>query len=251
MSEKSEENHKTEIGVIFDLDGTILNSTNLVARIPKELAKKYNVSISPSVKKEIEEKILNTLKGRGGKFMVLRLVLYVAKKYRVPWHLRIKYVKDAGILYKKMIKTVPIFPGAQETLEFLVKKNIPIAINTTSSKQEVLDRFKDREEFLTLFNGNIITRTDIRKFKPHPESIHVISQKIKVPVHNLIMIGDMDADIEGGKNAGCITVGVLSGYATKEKMKNYNPDFIIESIKDLPEMFPNILQKIDSSHIRS
>ena len=49
-----------------------------------------------------------------------------------------------------------------------------------------------------------------------------------------------------GKNAGCITVGVLSGYATREMMEEYYPDFIIESVKDIPNLLPKLLEKINS-----
>jgi phosphoglycolate phosphatase-like HAD superfamily hydrolase len=60
------------------------------------------------------------------------------------------------------------------------------------------------------------------------------------------MVGDMDLDVNAGLNSGCITVGVLSGYASKEMMMEYNPDFIIESVKELQDIFPKLIRKIAS-----
>ena len=50
---------------------------------------------------------------------------------------------------------------------------------------------------------------------------------------SVIKIGDTLADIKEGKNAGCKTVGVLSGAAKKSILEKENPDFIIDSIMDL------------------
>ncbi|MHA1110447.1 MAG: HAD family hydrolase [Promethearchaeota archaeon] len=240
-SEKS-----SKIGVIFDLDGTLVDSTGLMSRILEELEKKYHVSIDSSTAAEIQNVILNTLKGRSSRFIIIRLIFFVAKQYKIPWYLRLKYLKDAGELYKYLIKKAPIFPGVIETLEFLTNKGFPVAINTTSSKSELMDRFENRMDILKIFNGLIITRTDIKNLKPHPESMQILSDRMGIPLKKMVMVGDMDADILAGINSGCTTVGVLSGYASKDMMEEYNPDFIIESVKDLPNLLPKLLEKIDS-----
>ena len=238
--------NSSKIGIIFDLDGTLMDSTGLISKIPDKLATKYCVSMDKATGEEIQEKIMSTLRGKSGRFMIIRLILYVAKKYKIPWYLRVRYLKDAGKLYKKLIKNVRIFPGVEETLEFLQNQGIPYAINTTSSKSEVLDRFEGRMELLDKFKDNVVTRSDIKELKPHPESIHILSKMMDIPVKNLVMVGDMDLDINAGMNSGCVTVGVLSGYATKEMMLEYNPDFIIESVRDLPDIFSKLISKINS-----
>ena len=237
--------NSTKIGIIFDLDGTLLDSTGLISRIPEELAIKYEVSIDETTSDDIQKEILKTIQGRSTKFLILRLIFYVAKKYRVPWYLRIRYLKDAGALYKQFIKHVPLFPGVKDTINFLIKNGFPIAINTTSSRKEVFDRFESRMEFLDFFNDMIITRSDVKNLKPHPESIQILRAKMGIHIKKIVMVGDMDADIHAGINSGCTTVGVLSGFASKEMMKEYNPDFIIESVRELPDIIPNLLEKMD------
>lgn len=235
-----------KIGIIFDLDGTLLDSTELLSKIPEELESVYNVSLDESTAREVKNEILNVIQGRSSRFMIVGLIFYVAKKYHVPWYLRLRYLRDAGKLYKKLIKDVPVFPGVKDTLNFLEANGIPYGINTTSSQKEVKDRFEERMDFLHSFRGKVVTRSDIKKLKPHPESIILLSEKLGVPISNLIMVGDMDADILAGINAGCVTVGVLCGYANREMMEEYNPDFIIESVKELPKILPQILEKCKS-----
>jgi phosphoglycolate phosphatase-like HAD superfamily hydrolase len=101
-------------------------------------------------------------------------------------------------------------------------------------------------DFLEMFNEFIITRSDISKLKPHPESIEILSDKMGIPIKNLVMVGDMDADILLGHNSGCTSIGVLSGYATPEMMSEYNPNFIIESVRDLPALIPKLIEKTSS-----
>ena len=52
-------------------------------------------------------------------------------------------------------------------------------------------------------------------------------------MEEIIKIGDSVADIKEGKNAGCKTVGVLSGAASKSLLEREKPDYLIDNIMDL------------------
>ena len=56
----------------------------------------------------------------------------------------------------------------------------------------------------------------------------------------ILKAGDTQIDILEGKNAFCgITVGVLTGAQTKEELLAVNPDYILESLEDLDQIFSN------------
>ena len=55
---------------------------------------------------------------------------------------------------------------------------------------------------------------------------------VNIP-EEVIKIGDTIADIKEGKNAGCKTVGVLSGADSKEQLLKGKPDIIINNVMDL------------------
>jgi phosphoglycolate phosphatase len=50
-------------------------------------------------------------------------------------------------------------------------------------------------------------------------------------------IGDSPEDIEMGKRAGLLTVGVRSAYPTNWKLERSNPDIFIQSLSELLQHF--------------
>jgi len=50
-----------------------------------------------------------------------------------------------------------------------------------------------------------------------------------------------------GKAVGAITIGVLTGIFTKEKLLELNPDFILDSVADIPQVIEEIKQLIDKN----
>lgn len=54
--------------------------------------------------------------------------------------------------------------------------------------------------------------------------------------NNSWVVGDTEADIEAGKILEINTIGVLSGIRNKKKMKELEPDYLIEDITELPEL---------------
>ena len=80
--------------------------------------------------------------------------------------------------------------------------------------------------------------------KPHPESINKASEIMNIPLNQMVICGDMHSDINMGKNAGAITIGVLTGIFSQEKLIDLNPDFIFESIAEIPKNIEQIKEKI-------
>ena len=80
--------------------------------------------------------------------------------------------------------------------------------------------------------------------KPDPEVIYTLAKKFNVKLDEVLVVGDrIYTDILVGVNAKVDTVMVLSGETTMEDLKNYSykPTYILDSIKDLP----NLLKEID------
>jgi len=176
----------------------------------------------------------------------LQFILKVAKKFGIPWYKRYKFLKKTHEFYKEGIINMKIFPRVLETLEFLKKKGNFLAILTLNSLEEINSRFLNNKEFLEQFNGNIIARDNIRYTKPSPDGIFKICTDLNIPPKNTIMVGDFLADIEAGKNAGSVTIGVLSGFSSFDMMKKNNPDFIFEDINEIPKHYDEIIANIKS-----
>ena len=73
--------------------------------------------------------------------------------------------------------------------------------------------------------------------RPHPAMIHTAMKSFNIAdPRNVVKVGDTRADVEEGKNAGCWTVAVLTGTQSIECVRESNPDFIINSVSDFPDL---------------
>ncbi|MCF2141693.1 MAG: HAD family hydrolase [Candidatus Lokiarchaeota archaeon] len=229
-------------GFVFDLDGTILDDIDLARNIPIIAMQEMGYQNKKSVNKELEEEILNVLGEDGSKLVILRIFLKTAKSFGIPWYKRLLFIKKCQKVYKREISSCPLFPGSMEVFEKIIELGGIIGILTTSSMEEISERFLGREHLLTIFKDNILGRDKVTKMKPNPAGIILLAKKWNIPIENMVMIGDMNIDIQAGKQAGCKTIGVLSGFATKEIMEREKADLIISKISDLLPILPNFTQ---------
>ena len=73
--------------------------------------------------------------------------------------------------------------------------------------------------------------------RPHPAMILSAMKFFGISdPRSVVKVGDTKIDVQEGKNAGCWTVSVLTGTQTREFIEESNPDFMINSIADLPDI---------------
>jgi phosphoglycolate phosphatase-like HAD superfamily hydrolase len=64
--------------------------------------------------------------------------------------------------------------------------------------------------------------------------INAAMEKCNVKIKNKVLkVGDTVVDIFEGKNAGVLTAAVLTGTQKKSDLEKFEPDYIIDSIKDI------------------
>lgn len=126
-------------------------------------------------------------------------------------------------------KEAEVVPGACQTLKRLKKKGIKIGIVTRNCKEAVEIGLGKNDFTYDL----LLTRDDIRPVKPKPHSLERALKVLKSKPEETIMIGDHPIDIKAGKKVGVKTIAVLSGKKTKEDFKEFKPDLIILSVKEL------------------
>ena len=229
-----------KIGVIFDLDGTFLDDIHLIRDIPLFLAKAYGKSLSKEQLEEITEDTLEDLAGTGSKLLVVKSLRSLAMKLSIPWYKRFGFIHKASVYYHQNISDCALFEGAMEAVVQIKQNFGPVGIYTTSSWKEIKERFVNRMDLLEVFGDCIIGRDRVKRTKPNPEGIEILSKKWQIPPDRILMVGDMATDIEAGKNFGAITVGVLTGFGTRATFEAAKADFILPSIKELP----NVLAKL-------
>ncbi|MCC5938210.1 MAG: phosphonatase-like hydrolase [Lunatimonas sp.] len=145
-------------------------------------------------------------------------------------------LKDA---YK--VLEVKTFPGVKQAIDQLRSNGIFVVLNTGYDRNTASSLlFKLGWEIGKDIDG-LVTSDDVDHGRPAPDMIFKAMELTGLnSPSSVLKAGDSCIDIEEGKNANCgLTIGVLTGAQTREQLSLASPDYILESLADLP----NILLK--------
>lgn len=126
-------------------------------------------------------------------------------------------------------------PGAQETLLDLKQKGYRLGVVSSGSECRVAREIS--ELGLESFFETVICNEQMENKKPHPEGLETAIRSLGCVRHATCYVGDSPEDIEMGKRANLLTVGIRSAYPTSWKLKSHNPDIFIESLRELLHHF--------------
>lgn len=203
-------------GILFDLDGTLVNTNDLIINSFTETFKHYYPQKEFTLQ-EIIDCIGPTLEQTAKKYYPQKIEEMV-ELYRHHY----------AIHHDELIK---IYPGIKELLENLKALDLKLAI-VTSKKKDMTLRAMKHTNILHYFDV-IISSDEVENPKPHQEPIELALQKLNLLKNEVIMVGDNSHDIECAKNANVKSIAV--GWALKgaDYLRGYRPTYIIDSTDDL------------------
>jgi len=136
--------------------------------------------------------------------------------------------------YRKIctFKTKP-YEGIIELLENLSSKNIKLAV--FSNKADELTKKIATEIFPNYFDSAVGLSTELLK-KPNPFEAIEISKKWNLKPEEILFVGDSDIDMQTAINANMFPVGVSWGYRTEEELKASGAKLVINNPLELPEI---------------
>lgn len=190
--------------VIFDLDGTLINSLPDISAAANKTLSKYGKSAHT-----VDEYAFFV--GNGSKKLIERIMPDFTKEQQAE---ALKVYKD---LYQQnlVVNTAP-YPGIRDLLLSLKAEGIKIGVCTNkhfSAVDEILRKVFPGIEFDAVAGE----RTGIPK-KPDPTNVNNIISELGIDKSKTVYAGDSDVDMETGFRAGVMTVGVLWGYRLLENM---------------------------------
>jgi phosphoglycolate phosphatase len=126
---------------------------------------------------------------------------------------------------------IPLFAGAAATLRALVEQRYRLAVATGKGRRG-LDRDIASHGLDALFST---TRcADDAPSKPHPQMLVDIMDELDVASAETLMIGDTAYDMEMARNAGVATVAVSSGVHDRQRLLEFDPLALLDSVAELP-----------------
>jgi phosphoglycolate phosphatase len=127
---------------------------------------------------------------------------------------------------------IPLFPGARATLQGLAARRYQLAVATGKGRRG-LDRDMAIHGLDALFSA---TRSaDDAPSKPHPQMLVDIMEELEVSVAETLMIGDTAYDLEMARNAGVGCVAVASGVHDRERLLEFDPLALLDSVAGLSD----------------
>ena len=203
--------------IIFDFDGTILDTAPGIVAAMKEIFLKKNLPVP-------EEEVLKSKIGLTSRNAYAALGFCEQELDST--------VDTYREIYRKYIftKSKP-FDGMVDVLHGLAEQGVSLAVASNRS-QPGLDKLVENFNLTGLFQY-VVSTDDVERPKPEPEMLNVIFDKYGVAPEEVLMVGDTVNDILSGVNAGCDTCWVTFGYGEAEKVKALNPTYTVNNSKEL------------------
>ena len=126
-----------------------------------------------------------------------------------------------------------LVPGVRAALEELARANYTLGIVTSGSRTRVL-REIGRLGLKDIFRV-VVCSDDVVNRKPHPEGLEKAMQQLAKRPESCCYVGDCPDDIEMGKRAGVLTVGILSSYPVSGRLAASNPDLSFASLEEFQD----------------
>ncbi|MGB7234162.1 MAG: HAD hydrolase-like protein, partial [Candidatus Acidiferrum sp.] len=72
--------------------------------------------------------------------------------------------------------------------------------------------------------------------KPHSAPLRLALRKLRLDPSACVYVGDSPEDLQMAKRAGVLAIAVLGPFPTEERLRAAQPDFLLESIRELPDV---------------
>jgi phosphoglycolate phosphatase len=215
--------------IIFDFDGTLINSIPDLATAVNNMLTHYNLPT-------IEIGLIASFVGNGASTLVKR-ALKLAMQDKEPTS---DFFAEAFAYYLLAYKEVSCqktytYPGVLETLSYLDQKGYKMVICTNKPFayiESILD-FLSIKQYFKLWIGE----DSIAEKKPHAAPLLYLAKEMNTTIEKSIVVGDSKNDILAAQNAGMCSVGVTYGYNYNEHIADYNPTIVLDHFSDLQKIF--------------
>lgn len=209
--------------VIFDLDGTLLNtiadlahSTNYALNklgYPTHEIDQYHFMVGNGINKLFERALPE---GEKSEENVLRV-----RKQFIPYY--DQHNADDSCPY----------PGIPELLSNLQTAGIQLAVASNkyhSATQKLIEHYFPEIHFTAVFG-----QREGRNVKPDPTIVFDILKIADVDKKEVLYVGDSGVDMQTAANAGITACGVTWGFRPRTELEKFNPSYIVDSAEKIKE----------------
>ncbi len=206
--------------VIFDLDGTLIDSMWMWESIDREYLERFSIELPDDLQKKIE----------GMSFT--ETACYFKKRFDLPDSLDQIKSDWNKMAWDKYLNEVQVKEGVISFLKYLKERNIPTGIATSNSRM-LVDLIIERHEMEKYFDS-IRTSCEVAKGKPSPDIYLLVAEDLKVDPLRCLVFEDILIGVMAGKNANMKVCAVYDEYSVKEQEEKIKlADYFVHSMKEV------------------
>lgn len=192
------------LGVIFDVDGTLVNSNRAHAQAWTEALHEHGIAA--------DEDRLFDLVGMGSDHLLPEVAGIEKNSPRGK-----QIAERRGDLFKThYLPGLKPFPGARALVEKMKAEGMKVVVASSADKDE-LDPLLDIAGVKDLFEA-VTAADDAERSKPDPDIVQAALAQLDLPPDQAVMIGDTQYDIEAARKAGVRLIALRSGGRTDSQL---------------------------------
>ncbi|WP_037320809.1 beta-phosphoglucomutase [Salegentibacter sp. Hel_I_6] len=188
---------ETNKGVIFDLDGVIVDTAKFHFLAWRKLANDLGFDFTEEQNEQ--------LKGVSREDSLKKILDWGELELSKTEFKRQMALKNENYLsYVAKMDEDEILPGVQKVIDYLIENNVPFALGSASKNaRNILKKINLLEKFDAIVDGN-----DVSKAKPDPEVFLIAAEKINIKPEKSIVFEDSVAGVQAANNANMMSIGI-------------------------------------------
>ena len=208
--------------VIFDLDGSMVDSMWMWRTIDIEYLGRFGI--------ELPENLQSCIEGMS----FSETAVYFKERFQLPDDLDTIKADWNRMAWDKYAYEVPVKEGVTELLQYCMDHGIKAGIATSNSRELVENVIKAHH--LDPYFDCIMTGCDVAKGKPAPDIYLAVAQALDVSPKNCLVFEDIIPGIQAGKAAGMRVCAVYDKYSEhQDEVKRELADYYTYQFRELLE----------------
>lgn len=204
--------------IIFDLDGTLIDSAEDIAHSVNEVRERLSLPALPLA--DVESYI-----GHGVQRLLDRALVDCDRAARAS-----AYETYLPIYRRRLLDNTQPYPGVLAALEALDSPGRSLAVLTNKPVREsitILEGLGIHRRFKSIYGGDSFPRK-----KPDPTGVHRLLEEAGAKKSETLFVGDSSVDFETAKNAGVRCCLVTYGIRP-EHIAELDPDYRVDDLREL------------------
>ena len=211
------------LAVIFDLDGTLIDSRG-------DIAAACNHALLRAGRSALSTETISGMVGDGARVLVARAFDLPVDAPEID-----SALGDFHAYYTQNPAVFSLYlPGASATLDALQAANMKLALATNKPRETTLAVMAAMD--MTKYFSAVTAGGD-GPLKPAPDSLLRIFRELAIDPSDAWMVGDGPQDIGASRAAGCTAIAVGGGFVSRARLEAAKPDAWIASLSELLPLF--------------